>query len=330
MVAAEKNLIEVAAPLIRASMATLLDTALLTEAFPLAKKPLFRELLWNSYYYLTVNAIPSYSFFLPDTTPVIASAVVSEHVFSEYDQLPSLRSSLGSGGAMTLMQRKSAKMSVLAELPAWILQHPLENIFNDASLSAELAQLQIKVTTFIKDDIEQVATIATGWEDEHLVPVVENLYETCLSHCLSEHPAMDIVSTLSAQGLYHPIAQRIADAWMSAWATVPQAAPLLRPVAATHIDDWDNEDLADLDPNSGEVVIRPDTVARNIGRFVDTATGTELLQAFSAVLRRKFDSVAGSILRINDTQLSEQSRHLYADLIGRQLHLIAQFWRATA
>jgi hypothetical protein len=141
---------------------------------------------------------------------------------------------------------------------------------------------------------------------------------------------MDIVRTLSAQGLYHPIAQRIADAWMSAWATVPQAAPLLRPVAATHIDDWDNEDLADLDPNSGEVVIRPDTVARNIGRFVDTATGTELLQAFSAVLRRKFDSVAGSILRINDTQLSEQSRHLYADLIGRQLHLIAQFWRATA
>ncbi|MBM3337067.1 MAG: ankyrin repeat domain-containing protein, partial [Betaproteobacteria bacterium] len=328
MVAAQENLIEVAAPLIEASISSTHGPAVLIEALPFAQKPLFRELLWRSHAYSDTR--PSYSRLLADTTPVIWRIVVRDYVLSVHDKLLRLQSSLGSDGSMTLMQMRSAKMSVLAELPAWILQHPLEDIFNEASLSAESARLQNKVISFIKDDIDVLATIATGWEEEHLCPVVENLYETCLSHCLSEQPAKDIVSTLSAQGLYRPIAQRTANAWMSAWATVPQAAPLLRPVAATHIDDWDNEDLADLDPNSGEVVIRPDTVARNIGKFVDTATGTELLQAFSAALRREFDSVAEHILRINDTQLSEQSRNLYADLVGRQLHLIAQFWRATA
>jgi len=328
MVAAKKNLIEVAAPLIQASSASPLALTLIAEAFPLAKKPLFRELLWNPP--LTSNAIPLHSSLLPDMTPLIASAVVSEHVFSDNEKLLSLQSKLGAGGLMNLMQMRSAKMSVLAELPAWILQHPVEEIFNDASLSDDLVRLQNKVITFIKDDIEVLATIATGWEEAHLIPVVENLYESCLRHCLSEHPATDIVSTLSGAGLYQPIAQRIANAWMSAWATVPRAAPLLRPVAATHIDDRDNEDLADLDPNTGEVVIRPDTVARNIGRFIDSPTGAELLRAFSTALQREFDSVAASILRINDTQLSEQSKNLYADLIGRQLHLIAQFWRATA
>ncbi len=231
---------------------------------------------------------------------------------------------------MNLMQIRSAKMSVLAELPAWILQHPVEEIFNDASLSDDLVRLQNKVITFIKEDIEVLATIATGWEEAHLVPVVENLHESCLRHCLSEHPAADIVSTLSGAGLYQPIAQRIANAWMSAWVTVPRAAPLLRPATAIHIDNWNDEDLANLDPNTGEIVIRPSAVARNIGRFIDSLTGAELLRAFSTALRREFDSVAAGILRINDTQLSEQSKNLYANLIGRQLHLIAQFWRATA
>jgi hypothetical protein len=75
-------------------------------------------------------------------------------------------------------------------------------------------------------------------------------------------------------------------------------------------------------------LLRQDTVARNIGGFIDSLTGAELLRAFSAALRREFDSVGAGVLRINNTQLSEQSKNLYADLIGRQLHLIAQFWRA--
>jgi hypothetical protein len=76
------------------------------------------------------------------------------------------------------------------------------------------------------------------------------------------------------------------------------------------------------------VVIRPDTLARSIARFVGTPTGDLLLQAFRDALKNEFDSADNRILHADDVDLSEQSKNLYADLIMRQLHLIAQFWRA--
>ena len=226
------------------------------------------------------------------------------------------------------MQKKSALVGILAELPAWKIAKGIEKIFS-RKLTPSLLPIQKKVATFISEDIEVLATQANGWEDTHLVPVIKHLYPSCLMHALSAHPASGIIKELTDKGLYHPIARRIASAWTSAWVAMSEeATPLLRPTPAAQIEDWDLEDLADLDPTTGDVVIRPDTVARNIDSFVGTPVGLRLLQAFCAALKDEFDAVESRILHTDDVNLPPESKNLYADLMMRQLHLIAQFWRA--
>jgi len=297
MLAARENLIEVAIPLIQATLQVPNGKALVHEASQIETDPLFKELLNNPF--IIDEAPSSYSQVSHEGDPAIVTSIIHHHFSTQRTVLQSLQNQLGSNQSMTPMQLKSAQVGILAELPAWKLTNAIEKIFM-RELTASLLPIQERVATFISEDIEVLATQANGWEDTHLVPVIEYLYPSCLIHALSAHPASGIIKELTDKGLYHPIAQRIANAWMSAWVTVPQAAPLLR----------------------------QDTVARNIGGFIDSLTGAELLRAFSAALRREFDSVGAGVLRINNTQLSEQSKNLYADLIGRQLHLIAQFWRA--
>ena len=337
MVAAEKNLIEVAIPLIQATLKFPSAPQMRSEALAVATRSLFKELLINPS--IVGDVPPSYSFLQADGAPVIMSAVIGEHVSSQYHALQCLQANLGSTGLMTPMQMTSAKISILTELPVWKLHHPNATIFPE-ELPRSLLPVREKVIAFIMEDIEVLATQALQWEENHLIPVVENLYESCLSHSLSQNPGIDILSELTVKGLYYPIAKRIANAWSNAWATMHEeavpmmqpraAAPMMQPAVATHLDDWDREDLGDLDPLTGEMVIKPDTVARNIDHFIDTPVGSNLLQAFRAALKSEFDSVAGGILRAPNTNLSEHSQGVYADLIGRQLHLVAQFWRAKS
>ena len=231
------------------------------------------------------------------------SGVIQQYVCSQYDELQHLQASLDSAGTMTTAQMKAAKVGVLAELPVWKLHHPVESLFNE-KLPPSVLPIRDKVISFISDDIEVLGTQALQWEQDHLIPVVENLYESCLSHALSAQPAIDITSELTAKGLYHPIAQKIAAAWASAWATVSgEAAPILKPAGATQM---------------------------HIDQFMNTPIGSGLLQVFRAALRHELDSVGGKILRAEGANLSEQGKALYADLIARQLHLIAQFWRAES
>ena len=327
MIAAEENLIEIAVPLIKATLKFPNAPHLVTEASAVVTGPLFKELLYKPY--IILDWVPVYSYLQSDGEPIIGSAFINQRVQQQYDEL-FRQTSLGSAGVMTPMQIKAAKTGVLAELSAWKLQHPDESLFTE-KLPPALLPVREKVITFINEDIEVLATQALQWEEDHLIPVVENLYEGCLSHALSAHPAIDITNELTAKGLYHPIAQKIAAAWTSAWATVSEeAARMLRPSAATCIEDWEHEDLTDLDPLSGEMIISPKTLARSTQRFVDLPVGSTLLQAFRAALRRELDSVGGRILRAEGANLSEQSKALYADLMGRQLHLIAQFWRAQS
>jgi hypothetical protein len=326
MIAAERNLIEVAIPMIQATMSVSSGHELREEALAIASGALFKELLVN--FSVTLDQPNSHSYVEANGTPILASNFVRDHLLSQYVELHTLQTSLGAAGVMTPMQMACAKVSVVADLTAWKLQHPDRRLFTE-HLPPSLVSVRKKLIAFINKDIELLVTQALQWEEDRLIPVVENLYESCLSHSLSAQPAMDITSELHAKGLYHPIAQRIAAAWTSAWATVAgEAAPLLRPATMTHIEDWEREDLADLDPLTGAMAVNPNTVTRTIGQFVDAPVSSSLLQAFRTALRREFDSVEGKILRAQDVNLSEQSKALYADLVGRQLHLIAQFWRA--
>jgi len=328
MLAAEKNLIEVAVPLIQATLKLPTALQLAEEAAEIATGSFFRELLRNPFI-VSDEGSKLNSTLQVDSEPFIVSAFISEHVLSQYDKLQHLRASLGSDQSITPMQIKSAKVSVLAELTAWKLHHSDENLFTE-DLPSSLGSVKETVIAFISEDVKVLATQALQWEEDHLIPVVENLYEGCLRHSLLAQPTVDITSELNAKGLYHPITQRISAAWTSAWATVAtEAIPMLRN-SATHIDDWDKEDLADLDPITGEMAINPDTITRKIESFKDTPVSSSLLQAFRTALRREFDSVGSGILRAEGANLSEQSKALYADLIGRQLHLIAQFWRAES
>ena len=328
MHAAADDLIEVAVPMIRATMQVPEGRALVQEAFKeITTEPLFKELLKNP---SCVDNDPScYSQLSPEGEATIQTQIVFDHVSAQRVALQLLQNQLGSGQSMTPMQEISAQVGILAELPAWKLSKRIEKIFNKI-LIPSLAPIQKRIATFISDDIEVLATQANGWEDNHLVPVVEHLYLSCLTHSLSANPAIGIVNELTDKGLYHPIARRIAGAWVSAWAAMSEVAkPLLLTIPPAQFDDWDLENLADLDPINGEVVvIRPDTLARSIARFVGTPTGDLLLQAFRDALKNEFDSADNRILHADDVDLSEQSKNLYADLIMRQLHLIAQFWRA--
>jgi ankyrin repeat protein len=326
MIAAERNLIEVAIPMIQATMSVPSCNELREEALAIASGALFKELLVN--FSVTLDQPNSHSYVEANGTPILASNFVRDHLLSQYVELHTLQTSLGAAGVMTPMQMACAKVSVVADLTAWKLQHPDLRLFTE-HLPPSLVSVRKKLIAFINKDIELLVTQALQWEEDRLIPVVENLYESCLSHSLSAQPAMDITSELNAKGLYHPIAQRIAAAWTSAWATVAEeAAPLLRPATMTHIEDSEREDLADLDTLTGAMAVNPNTVTRTIGQFVDAPVSSSLLQAFRTALRREFDSVEGKILRAQDVNLSEQSKALYADLVGRQLHLIAQFWRA--
>ena len=328
MIAAEENLIEVAVPLIQATAKLSAGLKLIGEAFSVATGLLFKELLSNVFF--TGDGPLPHSDLWANSGPTFMSGVIYQYVCSQYSELPYLQASLGSAGTMTTAQIKAAKVGVLAELPAWKLHHPVESLFNE-ELPPTLLSVRKKIITFINDDIEVLATQALQWEEDHLIPVVENLYASCLSHSLSAQAAIDIISELTGKGLYYPIAQKMANAWVTVWTSVSaDAAPILRPSAPTHIEDWDFEDLTDLDPLTGDVAANSNTIARNIDNFVGTPVGSALLEAFRAALRREFDSVGGGILRVEGANLSEQSKALYADLIARQLHLIAQFWRAES
>ncbi len=327
MIAAQKNLFEVAVPLIQATLKFSSSPNLIAEASAVVIGPLFKELLNNPY--IIHDWPPVYSVLGADGEPMIGSASIRQRVWPQYDELY-LQTSLGSAGIMTRMQIQSAKIGVLAELPAWKLHHPDESLFPE-NLSPALLPVREKIIAFIKEDIEVLATLALQWEEDHLVPVVENLYEGCLSHALSAQPGIDIISDLTAKGLYHPIAQKISAAWTSAWAMMSEeAAPLLKPAVLTHIDDWDRQDLNEPNPFTEEIAAHSDMTAHNIDQFMNTPVGSGLRQAFRVALRCELDSVGGRILRAEGANLSEQSKALYADLIGRQLHLIAQFWRSES
>ena len=326
MIAAKNKLIEVAVPLIRATMRVPDGRALVQEAYQIDTDPLFKELLNNP---SILDEDPSsYSWLSPEGMPTIQTSIVHYYVSSQYVVPWSLQSQLGSGQSMTPLQKKSAQAGILAELPAWKLANRIEKIFS-RKLMPSLLPIQKRVATFISDDIDVLATQANGWEEDHLVPVIEHLYPSCLMHSFSTRPAVGIIKELADKGLYYPIARRIASAWTTAWAAMSEEAkPVLLSMPTAQPDDWDVEYLPDPEIINGEVVIWPDTLAPKLDGFVVTPVGVRLLQAFRVALKDELDAVESRILYAEDEYLAPESDDLYADLMMRQLHLVAQFWRA--
>jgi len=329
MRAAAENVLEAAVPLIQATLKLPNALKLIEEALAIATGPFFRELLKNPF--IVSDEGPKLNSALEvDSEPFIFSAFVSRHVLSQYDELQHLRASLGSGESITPMQIKSAKVSVLAELTAWKLQHPDDSIFKE-HLPSSLLLVRERAIAFINKDIESLTAQALQWEENHVIPVVANLYECCLNHSLSEPSTVDIINELTSKGLYHSIAQKVAKAWTSAWAAMsPEAAPMIQTAFAAQFDGGPRENRPNPELLTQEVIINADTVTSSIDHFAGTPVGIALLEVFRAALRREFDAVGGEILRTQHANLSTQSKALYADLMGRQLHLIAQFWRAES
>ncbi len=329
MIAARNNYIDIAIPLIQATLLHPNGRDLLSEASENAYGQLFGELLRNP---SIIDHDPTCHSTLSSEGELVSfSVLVEDHVYSQYDKLLQLEDQLGFEQSMTPMQMKSAKVGIVAELAAWKLTYPIEESFRDASTPDSLLPIQKRVMNFISDDVEVIATEAHAWEENHLVPVIEHLYPTCLRYSLSAQAAIGIVNELINKGLYHPIARRIAAAWTNAWTTMSEEVrPLLQPVLEAQFNERNPEDLPDPVPINGALAaIGPDTAVRDIDSFVDTSAGVRLLQAFCTALKNEFDSVDSGILQTNDANLSRKTQKLYADLVMRQLHLIAQFWRTA-
>ncbi len=218
-------------------------------------------------------------------------------------------------------QTAAAEAGIMINTAAWNIQDKgaIENYFSDVGqhFSPELLKRTI---AFISQDIEQLAEQAYLWEERNLAPVIENLPETCLSLSLSGASTQDIIDRLTSQGLYYPLAIRIAKAWQSAWAKhAAEISPIINSVSKPTFDEWENEDLSNLNPLTGEIT--PDAL---INQIKDFSASEALRASFHAELHRELNSFDSAILKIDDPNVPQDSKDLYADLMMRQLSLISQ------
>ncbi len=327
MTAAKLGLVEFALPLIRTALQHREGPSLLGEAQFVATHPLFKECLAQPGLLLLPELAPSMSTMRAQGFADIATRVVLDHYFSLCNALSSLSPLLGAPQDMSALQNMAAEAGILAGLAAWKQLNYSDNIFLPDAINNPPG-LADRFNQFISKDIDQLVAQALQWEEDNLVPVVGDLYEICLRHVIAGNRASDIASELARKGLYQPIASRIASAWHTTWESASnEAAPLLQPMITSSFDDWEHEDLAAMDPITGLPVVTPEAVASMIEHFVETAAGAGLLQRFRSALQRELDSTGQGLLRAQAPNLSQSSKDLYADLIMRQLHMVAQFWR---
>lgn len=324
-------------PLIWATLKHPKANELLNEAGAKSPDLLAKELISQTSF-LSPGAL-EHSHRKADRPVVIMSQFVLMEVEWKHRQLGELQLLLGSKQSLTAMQSLAATNGILAGLVPWKISHyPNGNFYNvlgpikrkypelDKDYEEFWKGVQERLNTFTAEDIEILTEMAYHWEEENLSPVFENLFETCLGHALSDDPESAIVGELTAKGIYHPLAEGIAKAWQKAWKPVLSlATPLLKPDSVT-FEEWEIEDLAGLDPTTGSLPLTPATIGRKMDGFLETSVATTLSTAFKIALRENFDSVAGNYLRINDPNLTKSSKELYADLMNRQINMLAQLW----
>ncbi len=309
---------------------------LLKEALSIAEYPLARDLLTQPA--LFTSDTLSHSQLKEGADAVIISQLVQERLNLLRRELSELQFFLGSNAGLTAMQAKAAHIGIVASLADWkVTDYPTNDFYpelattdtTNPAFANQLRDLHKKINQFTGTDIDLLVAEAYQWEETHLIPVIENLFDVCLRHGLSDNPEKDIREELAAKGVYQPLAKRIATAWVTAWTPLAEiAVPLLTPPAGpTSIDEWENESLADLDPMTGLIAITPDSVGKRIDNFSDAPVSTALLQAFQAALRSKLDNASAGVLNVNDPASTRNGKALYADLINRQFHMLAQFWR---
>lgn len=322
-------------PLILASLDHPKGNDLREQALAHATDPLVRDLLIQPAL-LTGKPLKNSQLKAGDNV-VIESEFVRKEFIKKCQALTALRTHLGSPQGLTAMQAAAANVGILANLADWkLLSYPgnifhgdISNFKEDPSRKQKFKDLLEKYNKFTSDDISLLSEQAYQWEEIHLVPVIENLFETCLRHALDDYPQREIETKLTAKGIYQPLAHRVATAWQKTWVSLAEVAtPFLQPPASTTtFESWENESLADLDPTTGLIALTPDIVNNNIDRFSDTPAHAKLLRAFQANLRSELDVVGGNLFQINDPAMETSSKKLYETLMYRQFHMLAQFWR---
>ena len=329
---------------------------LCAEALPLAQSVLFRDLLSNPsivcggpldqdkltalstsvgqpLLMLRFTKLPVASWLSSSQFAITSSAPVACQLLKLNTTLPPIERWLASKEIpINIAQREAAIAGYCASLP---VQQPTDaerSVVYYGDVDTDFpSDLLNRLLDYTAKEIERKAESGTGWEAEHLVPTIQNLFDICVRHSLKANPAADITKTLTASGFYTPIAQRMSAAWLTAWTLhAATATPLLQPQAPrpTTIEEWEMEDLGDLDPLSGETSASK-IIDQRLPDFMDAPVAGQLLAFFSQALREQFDAVDGaSLLRIDDPEVPEESQALFSELMFRQIHLVAQFWRA--
>lgn len=160
-------------------------------------------------------------------------------------------------------------------------------------------QVEANLVALVKLQAEKLAALGEQVEDK-LATGLETLLPTCAQYTqlkngeLVVHEAGLIACLTGQLGLYGPLADQVAAAWFT---TVNQQQP----------------------------IIRASSLFRSVfdEQASESEAGQALLAAFGLALKQIDAVQPGSILRTS--VLQGQQAGLYADLMFRQLHMLAQY-----
>jgi ankyrin repeat protein len=202
------------------------------------------------------------------------------------------------GKPLSQAQKSMLIAGLLISLDGWVASWPKED-WTPYKWKYLSAQGEAKLTALVKLQAEKLAVLGEQVE-EKLAAGLETLLLQCAQYTQVKNGELvvdevGLMAHLTRQlGLYGPLADQVAAAWFT---TVNQQQPII--MASSLFQSGFDEQAS------------------------ESAAGQALLAAFGLVLKQ-IDGVAARLLLRPSTLQVEQSG-LYADLMFRQLHMLAQY-----
>jgi len=205
--------------------------------------------------------------------------------------LDAIKFSLGDAlKGLTHRQAESAKHGIYALLLEWRLgMTDSSDLYGNFSDKFTTSLVQ-RLTNSAMTEIDNLIEKGERWEKENIQPIINRIFYTLYDLMKNETSLAILPDILSGLGFYRPFAYGITNAWKNAW----------------------KEHIKSTESSSPQ--LSPEAADR-------------LLKNFKTNLSSELDSMSGRVLRLHETSISETSKHLYADLMARQLALLAPLWR---
>ncbi len=212
-------------------------------------------------------------------------------IAEKFTILDAIKFSLGDAlKGLTHRQAESAKHGIYALLLEWRLgMTDSSDLYGNFSDKFTTSLVQ-RLTNSAMTEIDNLIEKGERWEKENIQPIINRIFYTLYDLMKNETSLAILPDILSGLGFYRPFAYGITNAWKNAW--------------KEHIKSTESSSLQ-LSPEAAD----------------------RLLKNFKTNLSSELDSMSGRVLRLNETSISETSKHLYADLMARQLALLAPLWR---